>query len=171
MLMQAGIAVLMGPNFYQMMLCQLLWLPLDKIVDGILAPFSGKKKYAVIFDGSCGLCKKTIAVVKSLDLLSHVEYLDAVHRWPEIQSRFPNLDRDRCLEDMHAVSSAGKTRVGFDAYKGLAWVLPLGWLTLPVFYFPGALLAGNRIYRMVADGRHNGTCALPTSVGSGRDAE
>jgi predicted DCC family thiol-disulfide oxidoreductase YuxK len=167
MMMQAGIAVLMGPNFYQMMLCQLIWLPLDKIVYAALAPFSGKKKYAVIFDGSCGLCKKTIGVVKSLDLLSHVEYLDAVHGWAEIQRRFPNLDRDRCLEDMHAVSSEGKVRVGFEAYRGLAWVLPLGWLTLPVFYFPGAAFFGNRIYRMVAEGRHSGSCALPNSVGSG----
>ena len=68
------------------------------------------KEYAVIFDGSCGLCKKTIAVVKSLDLLSRVEYLDAVNRWPEIQKRFPNLDQVRCLEDMHAVSGDGKVR-------------------------------------------------------------
>jgi predicted DCC family thiol-disulfide oxidoreductase YuxK len=161
MMMQFGIAVLMGPNFYQMMLCQLLWLPLDQIVDFVLGLFSGKKTYAVIFDGSCGLCKKTIAVVKSLDLLSHVEYLDAVHRWPEIQSRFPTLDRDRCLEDMHAVSIDGKVRVGFEAYRGLAWVLPAGWLLLPVFYFPGAATIGTRIYRMVADGRHSGSCELP----------
>ncbi len=166
MLMQIGIAAIMGPNFYQMMLCQFLWLPLDRIVNAVCAPFSRKKTYAVIFDGSCGLCKKTVAVVRSLDLLSRVEYLDAVHRWPEIQSRFANLDRDRCLEDMHAVDSAGKVRVGFEAYRGLAWVLPLGWLLLPVFYFPGVAWIGSRVYRMVADGRHNGSCALPTPLGS-----
>ena len=44
MMMQTGIAVLMGPNFYQMIICQLLWLPLDEIVDGVSALFSGKKK-------------------------------------------------------------------------------------------------------------------------------
>jgi hypothetical protein len=29
-LMQTGIAVLMGPNFWQLIICQLLWFPLDK---------------------------------------------------------------------------------------------------------------------------------------------
>jgi hypothetical protein len=29
--MQFGIAVLMGPNFYQMILCQLLWIPWDRV--------------------------------------------------------------------------------------------------------------------------------------------
>jgi len=166
MMMQTGIALMMGPNFYQMVLCQLLWLPLDRIFYWVQGKFSRKKTYAMIFDGSCGLCKKTIAVVKSLDLLSHVEYLDAVNRWPEILARFPNLDRDRCLEDMHAVDEAGRVRVGFEAYRGLAWVLPLGWVTLPVFYFPGAAAIGTVVYRMVADGRHRGGCALPASVGS-----
>jgi predicted DCC family thiol-disulfide oxidoreductase YuxK len=166
MMMQTGIAFLMGPNFYQMILCQLLWLPLDRIVYWFLGLFAGEKVYTVIFDGSCGLCKKTIAVVKSLDLLSKVEYLDAMNQWPEIQRRFPNLDQTRCLEDMYAVSRAGKVRVGFEAYRGLARVLPLGWLTLPIFYFPGAGIIGKMIYRSVADNRHNGGCALPDSVGS-----
>jgi hypothetical protein len=31
-LMQVGIAVMMGPNFYQMIICQVLWLPLDRLV-------------------------------------------------------------------------------------------------------------------------------------------
>lgn len=167
MMMQTGIALFMGPNFYQMILCQLLWLPLDRIFYWFVGLFPRKKTYAVIFDGSCGLCKKTIAVVKSLDLFSRVEYLDAVNRWPEIQKRYPNLDRDRCLEDMHAVSETGKVRAGFEAYRGLAWVLPLGWLLLPIFYFPGVATIGTMVYRMVADRRHSGSCALPASVGSG----
>jgi hypothetical protein len=105
--------------------------------------------------------------VKSLDLLSHVEYLDAANRWPEIQKRFPNLDRSRCLEDMHAVSAAGKVRLGFGAYRGLAWVLPLGWPLLPLLYFPGVSWIGARVYRSVADHRLSGACALPTPVGTG----
>jgi predicted DCC family thiol-disulfide oxidoreductase YuxK len=164
MLMQTGIAVLMGPNFYQMIICQLLWLPLDKIVYGFLGLFAGKKTYAVIFDGSCGLCKQTIGVVRSLDLLGKVEYLDAVNRWPEIQRRYPNLDRGHCLEDMHAVDSHGKISVGFYAYRGLAWVLPLGWPIVPLLYIPGVPWIGSRVYRMVAEHRLSGACALPTAV-------
>jgi predicted DCC family thiol-disulfide oxidoreductase YuxK len=161
MMMQIGIAVLMGPNFYQMIICQFLWLPLDKIVYWFLGLFSGRKSYTVVFDGTCGLCKRTVATVKSLDLLGKVEYLDAVHGWAEVHKRFPSLDQDRCLEDMHAIDSRGKVRVGFEAYRGMAWVLPLGWITLPIFYFPGVSIVGTRVYRVVADGRHNSGCALP----------
>jgi hypothetical protein len=45
-------------------------------------------------------------------------------------------------------------------------VLPLGWLLLPIFYFPGVPWIGARVYRMVADHRLSGSCALPTPVGS-----
>jgi predicted DCC family thiol-disulfide oxidoreductase YuxK len=166
MMMQTGIALFMGPNFYQMILCQLLWLPLDRIFYWFIGKFSGEKIYTIVFDGSCGLCKRTIAVVKSLDLLGHVEYLDAVNNWPEILKRYSNLDRARCMEDMHAISSTGKVRAGFEAYRGLAWVVPLGWVLLPVFYFPGASIIGPAIYRMVADSRQSGSCALPPAVSS-----
>jgi hypothetical protein len=35
MLMQLSIGVLMGPTFYQMMICQLLWVPFDRVVDWV----------------------------------------------------------------------------------------------------------------------------------------
>jgi predicted DCC family thiol-disulfide oxidoreductase YuxK len=161
MMMQIGIAVLMGPNFYQMIICQFLWLPLDKIVYWFLSLFSGRKKYSIVFDGSCGLCNRTVAVVKSLDLLHRVDILDCAHGWPEVHRRFPQLDRDQCLETMHAVDSSGHIRTGFGAYRGLAYILPLGWVTLPLFYLPGASIIGPRIYQAVADQRHNSGCALP----------
>lgn len=161
MMMQIGIAALMGPNFYQMIICQFLWLPLDKIFYWFVGLFPAKQKYTVVFDGSCGLCKRTVALIKSLDLFHGVEYLDAFNGWPEVQRRFPTLDRDRCLEEMYAVDASGKVRVGFDAYRGLAFILPLGWLLLPVFYFPGALVIGPKLYRNVANNRHNSGCELP----------
>jgi hypothetical protein len=34
--MQTGIALLMGPNFWQLIICQLLWFPLDKIYYSIV---------------------------------------------------------------------------------------------------------------------------------------
>ena len=36
--MQFGIAVLMGPNFYQIILCQLLWVPWDRVVAHVTRP-------------------------------------------------------------------------------------------------------------------------------------
>ena len=36
--MQFGIAVLLGPNFYQIILCQLLWVPWDRVIAQVTRP-------------------------------------------------------------------------------------------------------------------------------------
>ena len=122
------------------------------------AQLSAQKKFAVFYDGSCGLCKRTMSVIRSLDLLNRVEIYNVTDDWPEISRRFPHLNRGACLEDMHAVTADGKTAAGFDAYRALAKVLPLGWLLLPFLYFPFVRPAGIRIYRGIASGRHQGSC-------------
>jgi predicted DCC family thiol-disulfide oxidoreductase YuxK len=159
--MQTGIAVLMGPNFYQMIMCQALWVPWDRVVGWLVARYGGRETYALAFDGACGLCQRTIAILRSLDILHRVEFLDAVHQWPHIEKQFPDLDRDRCLAEMHVRTPRGQLRTGFYAYRALAWALPLGWLALPFLYLPGVAWAGSNIYRVVASRRHGGVCAVP----------
>lgn len=172
-LMFMGIAVLMGPNFYQLMLCQLLWAPWDRVAAWVAAHCSNEKKYTLVFDGDCGLCQRTVAVVRSLDLLRWVDFQDPVKQWPEVEKRFPQLHQDQCLAEMHVITSSGQARTGFDAYRALAWVLPLGWILLPGLYLPGARRVGSRIYRTVASNRHRGTCpvAVTTSLPDTRVVE
>lgn len=159
--MQAGIALLMGPNFYQMMTCQALWVPWDRVVGYLVSRYGGRRSYALAFDGACGLCQRTIAILRSLDVLRRVEFLDAVHQWPHIERQFPDLDRERCHAEMHVRTPRGQIRTGFYAYRALAWVLPLGWLAVPLLYLPGVAWAGPYIYGMVASRRHRGVCAVP----------
>jgi predicted DCC family thiol-disulfide oxidoreductase YuxK len=162
MAMQIGIALVLGPNFYQMILCQgMLWVPWDQVVKRLTTRYGSRKTYGLIFDGACGLCQRTIIVVRSLDLLHRVEFLDAANQWPPIEKRFPGLDRERCLAEMHVCTPRGQIRTGFYAYRALAWVLPLGWLVLPILYLPGAAWAGSHVYSMVASRRHRGACAMP----------
>ena len=116
----------------------------------------GQALLVVLFDGSCGLCGQTIAVVRALDLLDRVEILDLTRDWDRIAARFPMLDRDRCLDVMHLVRPDGTVRTGFEAYRVLARVLPLGWLLLPLFHAPGSGLIGPRIYAAVGAGRQYG---------------
>jgi predicted DCC family thiol-disulfide oxidoreductase YuxK len=158
--MQFGIAALMGPNFYQMILCQLLWVPWDRVAARLTRQRAGQQKYSVIYDGPCGLCQRTIGVISGLDLFGRVEFLDAVNDWSNIQKRFPGLDREQCLTDMQVVTPNGKQYGGFYAYRSLARVLPLGWLVLPFLYLPGLASLGAWIYRTVASRRHQGTCMI-----------
>jgi predicted DCC family thiol-disulfide oxidoreductase YuxK len=126
-----------------------------------LAAGSGSPRLAVLYDGSCGLCNRTIAMVRALDLLGRVEVLDALADWPRVSVRWPALDQSACLEDMHVVTDRGRVHVGFHGYRALAWHLPLGWLFLPILYTPGVPALGRRVYSYVARRRHSTGCALP----------
>lgn len=160
-LMQLSIRALMGPTFGQMMLCNVFWVPWDRVVGWISQRTSTKKKLVLLFDGECGRCRRTVAVVRSLDILGRVELYDAAQQWSEIRRKFPSLDQDECLSEMQAITGNGQLRSGFSAYRALAWILPLGWPFLSALYFPGAGWVGSRIYRSIAAGRHRDTCPLP----------
>jgi predicted DCC family thiol-disulfide oxidoreductase YuxK len=160
--MQAGIALLMGPNFYQMILCQALWVPWDRVVDRLVSRVQKRHPYAVAFDGACGVCQRTIAVLRSLDVLHRVEFLDTVKQWPRIEEIFPLSDRERAHAEMHLRTPRGQIKTGFYAYRALALALPLGWLALPFLYLPGVAWVGSHVYGAVAARRHRNVCALPT---------
>lgn len=163
-LMQSGTAILLGPNFYQLIICQLLWVPWDWVAGQLRKQRSNKGKYVLLFDGACGLCQRTVALAKSLDLMGRVDFRDVTTEWIEIERRFPNLRQEQCLTQMYVITSGGQAWVGFDAYRGLAKVLPLGWLVLPILYLPGMPAVASWMYRKVASCRHRGACPLSGSL-------
>jgi predicted DCC family thiol-disulfide oxidoreductase YuxK len=119
------------------------------------------RRVAVLYDGGCGLCSTTIATLRRLDLLGTMAVFDVVAEWNVIELHFPGLDRIACLTDMHVVVNDGTVATGFDGYRELAKVLPLGWLTLPFLYLPGVPTICRRVYRIVADRRGGSSCVVP----------
>ena len=57
--------------------------------------------------------------------------------------------------------ASGRVHAGFDAYRALAWRLPLGWPLLPTLYLPPVPWVGRRLYGRIAATRHRATCARP----------
>lgn len=114
----------------------------------------------VFYDGGCGLCGKTVRVIRALDALDRTVYYDLTRDWETVSSRFPHLDRDACFQDMHVIRDGGGAYRGFDAYRSLAWALPLAWPFVPLLYLWPVRWAGWKIYRRVADRRHMGSCKL-----------
>ena len=121
----------------------------------------------VLFDGDCSLCQASVRVIRSLDLLRQVRFMDIANEWPAVQKQFPQLRQEICLEEMHLVRADGRVVTGFDAYRTLAWVLPVGWLVLPFLYLPGVRFLGRRIYASIAGGRQRPHCPLPPDDGEG----
>jgi predicted DCC family thiol-disulfide oxidoreductase YuxK len=162
-LMQIGNELVLGINFRQFMLCYAFWIPWTDIGRALRSSMKASApdaKIAVLFDGSCGLCQRTMAVIRRADLLQKVEILDAMNEWPSIAARYPALDQDECLRIMHAVDSRGRVMTGFYAYRELCKAVPLGWLMLPFLYVPGVPTAGKIVYQRVADGRFRTGCAV-----------
>ncbi len=160
-LMQVGIRLFMGPVFTQCLIANLFWVPWDRLGAWLQQRLHMERTHAVLFDGQCGLCQGTVALIRALDLTRRVEYHDAANNWSEIARRFPHVQQEACLQDMHLVTASGRIVTGFDAYRALAWVLPLGWIALPVLYLPGVRWAGRRLYAVIAARRNRSHCPLP----------
>jgi predicted DCC family thiol-disulfide oxidoreductase YuxK len=111
------------------------------------------------------LCTRTVAVLRRLDLLGRLQFVDANVSAASLASIDPSLTPEACLADMHVVvghgSGAISVQAGFDGYRSIAWVLPIAWPALPILYVPGVPWAGRRVYRLVAFHRATPSCALP----------
>jgi predicted DCC family thiol-disulfide oxidoreductase YuxK len=92
-------------------------------------------------------------MVMALDWLRRVEFLD-VHQWHVVEARYPTLDFETAMGQIHVVTSDGRMLGGFAGMRRLLRDLPLTvplWLLL---HLPGMDYVGNRVYRFVARHRY-----------------
>jgi predicted DCC family thiol-disulfide oxidoreductase YuxK len=160
MLMHIGIRALMGPTFGPYLLCAVFWVPWDRVGARVATWRRSSPRYVVGYDGSCGLCRRTISVIRALDVFGRVSSVDVSTDWHAVAARFPGANQDACLETMHIFRADGSAATGFDGYRWLARALPLAWPILPFLYVPGVPQIGRRIYAVVA-ARRDPACLLP----------
>jgi predicted DCC family thiol-disulfide oxidoreductase YuxK len=107
-----------------------------------------------VFDGRCVICNQTRRIVTALDWRQQVEFLD-LHHWDEVAARFPALDYDAAMGQIHVVDSAdGQVYAGFAGTRRMLRELPL---TLPLallLQLPGLSWVGERVYRWIARHRY-----------------
>jgi predicted DCC family thiol-disulfide oxidoreductase YuxK len=106
----------------------------------------------MLYDGTCGVCRRTVDIVQRLDVLGRVDVLDAARDWPSVERRYPMLSQAACLEEMHVLRPDGRAERGFDAYRVLARALPVTWAIVPILYVPGVRWIGQAVYKSVAHG-------------------
>lgn len=165
--MLIGFRVILGPSFYQFLICNVFWIPGDRIVAWFAARARPERRYALFFDGGCGLCDGTVAVIRRLDVLQRVEIYDVINDWPVIKRKFPTLEQNACLIEIHIVTPNARVLTGFDTYRALAWVLPVGWLLLPFLYLPGVRWIGRHVYTAIAARRRRESCMIPALEDAG----
>lgn len=134
------------------------WLFLPVAIAGVLGLMASRRG-DLVFDGGCGICLKTMALVDALNWSGRARLLDAT-RWETVAAAHPELSQEACFEDIHFVDAKGTAFRGFEAYRALAWRLPLTVLVAPLLYLPGVPELGRRVYRHVADGRSTTSCGV-----------
>jgi predicted DCC family thiol-disulfide oxidoreductase YuxK len=130
------------------------------------APPGRAERAQVFYDGLCPFCLKSVAILKKLDWLHRLTYVNARELRGLSTGQSP-LDPSRLLDEMHLVApDGGRVYHGFGAFRWMAWRLPLLWPLAPLLYIPGVPALGQRLYLWVARNRfqlvpcHGGICAL-----------
>jgi predicted DCC family thiol-disulfide oxidoreductase YuxK len=127
----------------------------------------GGQKAQVLYDGDCPLCRKSVNLLRRLDWLHQLTYVNVRDR-DRLPAHQPPLDPSRLLEEMHLLTpGGGQVYHGFQAFRWMAWHLPPLWPLVPFLYLPGMATLGQRAYLWVARNRlrlvpcHGGVCTLP----------
>jgi predicted DCC family thiol-disulfide oxidoreductase YuxK len=120
----------------------------------------------VFYDGSCSLCRASVARLRRMDTRGRIELLDLND--PAAQTRFPQIDREEAMRWMQAVDSRGRIWSGAQAWARIGLLLHgwnlLAWLLL----VPGIRWLAAKAYAWIARNRYrwnsslcsDGTCSL-----------
>jgi predicted DCC family thiol-disulfide oxidoreductase YuxK len=127
-------------------------------------------KARVLYDGDCAFCCKSIELLKKLDWLGKLEYINVRDETQPLLKE-PLIAAAPLLEQMHVLPSSGQNLYGgYQAIRFLAWRLPLLWLVAPLLYLPGMTWLGQKIYLWIARNRfkivpcEHGVCKIPHRV-------
>lgn len=111
---------------------------------------------AVLYDGSCRLCRRSAFGLAMLDAFKHLHLVD--FRDEEARKKTaPHLHESQLDLAMHILLPDQTVRTGFDAFRFMSWHLPVTWPLAPFLYLPGVSHLGRRIYAWVAQNRRKCT--------------
>jgi predicted DCC family thiol-disulfide oxidoreductase YuxK len=115
----------------------------------------GHNSLKVFYDANCALCRRTVAILRSLDMLNILELcpVKGASDTPADYAplNYENLQRDLC------VVQGDQTASGYSAYVQIAQKLVLLWPLSLFMRIPMVAGYGRHLYRRIADTRH---CAL-----------
>ena len=99
------------------------------------------------------MCQQSKRVVEALDWLNRVEFLD-IHDRETVQARYPRLDYDTAMGQMHVAGDDGRLLGGFEGVRRLLRELPVGFAVWLILHLPGMNWFGSKVYRFIARNRY-----------------
>jgi len=110
----------------------------------------------VFYDEGCGLCRRTVAVLRSLDLFDALKPVPGVSDNPA-RDLYPHITEKMLVRDLYA-ADGDRIAAGYDAYVWIAKRIFLLWPIAAIMRLPAIASVGRRAYRRIVDSRH---CPLP----------
>ncbi|HVD61850.1 MAG TPA: DUF393 domain-containing protein [Gemmatimonadaceae bacterium] len=115
------------------------------------------RRYSVVYDGNCNVCKKLVKVLRRWDKQHQLEILPS--QTPGIGARFPWIPARAYLESIQLIrTSDGKTWQGAAAIEEIIDALPKGKLITWIFSIPFARPVAEKFYRWFARNRYHLGC-------------
>jgi len=102
------------------------------------------------YDGECDFCKSCLLVIRYLDVFRQITFIDSHDADAREAAGVRFADAE---EAAIAVRPDGRQFAGFDAFRLVAWQLPLTALLAPLLYIPGVPQLGRRAYTWIKDNR------------------
>ena len=106
-----------------------------------------------LYDGKCVICRSTCNTMRSLDWLRRIEFVD-LHEGAAWRERWPTLELDQLMAEIHVVDEAGRIFAGFAGSRRMLREAPLGFPLWLLLQLPGTETFGRRVYRFVARRRY-----------------
>jgi len=111
-------------------------------------------KLAILYDGSCEMCRASLDGIRRFDNSGKMEPLDLHDEG--VCAKFPELKMENLLEELHAVDESGRVYRGARAINeilrrqnGLKGYLAYLW------YIPGYAWLADRQYKRIAASRYS----------------
>lgn len=115
------------------------------------------RRDTLYYDGQCGLCRRTVRLMRRLDWLGRLAYAD----FTALDDAELPVARERAMEGIPMLTREGTTLVGFPAFRRALLQTPLGALPALLLYVPGLSHAGRAVYNRVArNRRRNVRCEI-----------
>lgn len=108
----------------------------------------------VFYDEDCSFCRRTIAAIRTVDLLGAINYVRAARDSELYVAIFPDGNPAALLEDMHSICGSRQFK-GIETYRRMALRIPPLWPLLPFLYMP---VVAEKMY---GRGKHSRTCQIP----------
>jgi predicted DCC family thiol-disulfide oxidoreductase YuxK len=111
----------------------------------------------VLFDGGCPLCRRTVRLLRGLDWLHRLQFVDATDA--DARARVaPGLSEADVMVEMYVVGERGARYGGFEGYLQIARVVPIMW-PFVLGGLPGLRTLGRILYSRIAASRvRRGRC-------------